>query len=65
MSKERHPYKFSPLQEKLTIIAMVIIGVVAVLNVLFKVTTPYVMIPMIILAVAVYIASLVAGKMKK
>lgn len=65
MANQRHPYKLSPLQEKLTIAALLIMVVVGVLNLLFKVTAPYVMIPLIVLAVAVYVASLIAGKMKK
>jgi len=65
MPEPRHPYRFPPLQEKLTAILMVYLIVIFVVNVFFKVTSTYIMLPMIILAVVIYIASLIAGKMKK
>ena len=65
MPEPRHPYRFSPLQEKLTALLLVYLGVIFVVNVFFKVNSAYIMIPMIVLAVVLYIASLIAGKMKK
>jgi|GEM_PF-3973247 len=65
MPEPRHPYRFSPWQEKLTAILLVYLGVIFVVNVFFKVTSAYIMIPMIVLAAVIYIASLIAGKMKK
>ena len=65
MPEPRHPYRFSPLQEKLTGLVLVILLVILIVNVFFKVTSAYVMIPLIVLTVVVYVASLIAGKMKK
>ena len=65
MPEPRHPYRFPPLQEKLTAILLVYLLIFFVVNVFFKVTSAYIMIPMVVVAVVLYIASLIAGKMKK
>ncbi len=65
MEEPRHPYRFPPLQEKLTGAVVILAGVIFVLNVFMKVTSSAVMIPLIVLMGLVYVASLIAGKMKK
>lgn len=65
MEEPRHPYRFPPLQEKLTAAVMIQAAILFILNVFMKITSPAVMIPLIVLICSTYIASLIAGKMKK
>lgn len=65
MEEPRHPYRFPPLQEKLTGAVVILAGILFILNVFMKVTSSAVMIPLIVLICSIYIASLIAGKMKK
>jgi len=61
----RHPYRFPPLQEKLTGAVVILAPIIFIMNVFLKITSTAVMLPTIVVFCGLYIASLIAGFLKK